>query len=46
MGNCINMFWYEMLLYWSEQIYKDNISTFQDVVTQLLWFKASSLQVT
>ena len=33
MSNCINMFWYEMLLYWSELIYKD-ISTFQDVVIQ------------
>ena len=37
MGNCINMFWYEMLLYWSELIYKDKISTFQDVVNQPLW---------
>ena len=37
MGNCINIFWYEMLLYWSELIYKDKISTFQDVVNQLLW---------
>ena len=31
------MFWYEMLLYWSELIYKDKISTFQDVVNQPLW---------
>ena len=36
-GNCINMFWYEILLYWSELIYKDNISTFHDVVNQPLW---------
>ena len=21
MGNCINMFWYEMLIYWPELIY-------------------------
>ena len=26
------MFWYEVLLYWSELKSKDNISTFQDVV--------------
>ena len=25
MGNCINMVWYEMFLYWSEVIYKDKI---------------------
>ena len=40
MGNCINMFWYEMLLYWSELIYKNKISTFQDVVNQLLWLNS------
>ena len=40
MGNCINMFWYEMLLYWSELIYKDKISTFQDVVNQPLWLNS------
>ena len=34
------MFWYEMLLYWSELIYKDKISTFQDVVNQLLWLSS------
>ena len=34
------MFWYEMLLYWSELIYKDKISTFQDVVNQPLWFNS------
>ena len=40
MGNYINMFWYEMLLYWSELIYKDKISTFQDVIYQLLWLNS------
>ena len=35
--NCINMFCYEMLLHWSTLIFKDNISTLQDVVNQLLW---------
>ena len=40
MGNCINMFWYEMFLYWSELIYKDKISTFLDVVNQLLWLNS------
>ena len=40
MGNCINMFWYEMLLYWSELIYKDKISTFQDVVNQPIWLNS------
>ena len=29
-----------MPLYWSELIYKDNISTFQDVVNQLLWLNS------
>ena len=29
-----------MLLYWSELIYKDKISTFQDVVNQLLWLNS------
>ena len=32
MGNCINIFWYEMLLYWSE--------LFQDVVNQPLWLNS------
>ena len=36
MGNCINIFWYEMLLYWSELTYKDKIPTFLDVVNQAL----------
>ena len=36
MGNCINLLRYEMLLYWSKLTYKDNISTFQDVVNHLL----------
>ena len=40
MDNCINMFWYEMLLYWSELIYKDKISTFQGVVDQPLWLNS------
>ena len=40
MGNWINMFWYEMLLYWSELIYKNKISTFQDVVNQPLWLNS------
>ena len=40
MDNYINMFWYEMLLYWSELSCKDKISTFQDVVNQLLWLNS------
>ena len=39
-GNCINIFWYEMLLYWSELIYKERMSTFQDVVNQPLWLNS------
>ena len=34
------MFLYEMLVYWLELIYRDKISTFQDVVNQLLWLNS------
>ena len=34
------MFWYEVFLYWSELIYKDNLLTFQDVVNQPLWLNS------
>ena len=34
------MFWFEMLLYWSELVYIGNISIFQDVVNQLLWLNS------
>ena len=40
MGNCISMSWCEILLYWSELIYKDKISTLQDVVNQPLWLNS------
>ena len=36
------MLWYEMLLYWSEQINKDNISKFPGVVNQPLWLNLYS----
>ena len=35
MGNCVNMFWYEILLFWSEMKYQD-ILTLQDVLNQPL----------
>ena len=40
MGNGMNMFWHEVLLYWSELIYKDKTSTFQDVINWLLWLNS------
>ena len=39
MGNCINMSWHEMFLYWSELIYNNN-STFKDEVNQPLWLNS------